>query len=62
MEQKQTRDLLIRNIPIETQESIIALNNGLTISRQRFKKPQPFDWGKKISNEFIQKAIDQGRP
>lgn len=77
MEQKQTRDFLIRNIPIEvydlleaaakehhrskTQEAVIALTNGLAIYNHQIKKPTPFKWKKKISNKFIQEAIEEGR-
>lgn len=77
MKQKQTRDFLIRNMPIEvymmldksakenhrskTQEAIIALSNGLTMSPHKLKKPVPFDWKQKISSKFIQEAIEEGR-
>lgn len=77
MEQKQTRDFLIRNMPVElynsletaakahhrsrTQEAIVALTNGLKREPARLKKPVPFQWGKKISNRFIQEAIEEGR-
>ena len=77
MEQKQTRDLLIRNIPLEiyhllersakenhrskAQEAIIALNNGLTLYGHKIKKPIPFNWGKKITRKFIEEAINEGR-
>jgi hypothetical protein len=60
MEQKQTRDFLIRNMPVEvynllekaakehhrskTQEAIVALTNGLSIYSHQVKKPQPFKW------------------
>lgn len=75
---KQTRDFLIRNMPIEiyqlldksakqhhrskTQEAIVALNQGLTLSTHRIRQPKPFKWGKiPISSEFIAKAIEEGR-
>lgn len=77
MSENQTRDLLIRNVPIEihellqqeakdhhrskTQEAIIALTNGLTLSRHRIKRPTPFKWKSQISNKFIKDAIDEGR-
>ena len=77
MKQKQTRDFLIRNIPLEifnlleesakehnrskTQEAIVALTTGLSIHNNRIKRPKPFKWREKISNEFIEKAIDKGR-
>ncbi len=76
MKQKQTRDLLIRNVPIEiylqlekaakehhrskTQEAIVALTNGLSL-QSPVRKPIPFKWKKKVSNEFIEKAIKEGR-
>lgn len=77
MTQKQTRDFLIRNMPIEiynlldkaskehhrskTQEAIVALSNGLSIYSQKLKKPTPFKWKKTISNKFIEDAIEEGR-
>lgn len=78
MSQPETRDFLIRNMPIElyqalesaakmhhrsrTQEAIIALRNGLRKEGpEPLKKPNPFQWGKKITNHFIQEAIDEGR-
>lgn len=78
MEQKQTRDFLIRNIPIEiyqqlekaakehhrskTQEAIVALSNGLSMYSHQIKKPSPFKWkNKKISREFVDDAIREGR-
>ena len=77
MENKQTRDFLIRNIPIEvynllekaaeehhrskTQEAIVALTNGLSMYGHPVKKPQPFKWKKKISSKFIKEAIEEGR-
>lgn len=77
MEQKQTRDFLIRNMPVEvynlleksaqehhrsrTQEAIVALTNGLSIYSHQVKKPTPFKWKKKISSKFIEDAIDEGR-
>lgn len=77
MERKQTRDFLIRNMPIEiyhllekaakehhrskTQEAIVAITNGLSIYTHKVKKPTPFKWNKKISNKFIERAINEGR-
>lgn len=77
MKQKETRDLLIRNIPIEvynllekaakehhrskTQEAIVALTTGLSIARHRLKQPVPFKWKTKITNNFIENAIKEGR-
>lgn len=77
MERKQSRDFLIRNIPIEiylllekssrehhrsmTQEAIVALTNGLSMYSHQVKKPTPFKWNKKISNKFIEGAIKEGR-
>lgn len=77
MKQKETRDFLIRNMPIEvynlledaakehhrskTQEAIVALSTGLSIYNNRVKQPIPFKWKSKISNQFIQDAIDEGR-
>ena len=77
MKEKQTRDLLIRNIPIEvyqllevaakehhrskTQEAIVALTDGLTRYKNPLKLPNPFKWKSKISNDFIQEAIEEGR-
>jgi hypothetical protein len=77
MEQKQTRDFLIRNMPVEvynlleesakrhhrskTQEAIVALNNGLSVQNSQLKKPIPFKWGKKISSRFVDKAIKESQ-
>ena len=77
MEQKQTRDFLIRNMPIEiyhllekaakehyrskTQEAIVALTNGLSMYSYQVKKPIPIRWNKKISSKFIEEAIKEGR-
>lgn len=73
---KQTKDFLIRNMPIEiyrlldklakdhqrskTQEALVALTNGLSIYRQ-VKQPIPFDWGKEISSQFIEDSIREDR-
>ena len=77
MKRKQTRDFLIRNIPLEifslleesakehnrskTQEAIVALATGLSIQSNRIRQPKPFKWREKISNQFIERAIDEGR-
>lgn len=77
MKQKKTKDLLIRNLPIEvytlleesakehnrskTQEAIVALTTGLSICSSKIKLPTPFKWRKKLTDEFINKAIDEGR-
>lgn len=77
MKQTHTRDFLIRNIPIEiyqllektakehhrskTQEAIVALSNGLSMYSQQIRKPKPFKWKKRVSNEFIENAIKEGR-
>jgi len=77
VKRRQTRDFLIRNIPIEifnlleesakehnrskTQEAIVALATGLSIYSHRVKQPKPFKWREKMSSQFIEKAIDQGR-
>lgn len=77
MEQKQNRDFLIRNMPVEvydllekaakehhrskTQEAIVALKNGLSMYGHQLKKPIPFKWNKKISSKFIEEAIKEGQ-
>lgn len=77
MEQKQKRDFLIRNMPIEiyhlleksakehhrskAQEAILALTNGLSMYGHEIKKPTPFKWKKKVSNKFIEEAIREGQ-
>lgn len=77
MKQKQTRDFLIRNMPIEvynlleesaiehhrskTQEAIVVLSVGLSLCMHRVRQPKPFKWKEKISNEYIQTAINEGR-
>ena len=77
MKKKHTRDFLIRNMPLEiyhllekaasdhhrsmTQEAIVALSIGLSLHDHQIKKPIPFNWNKKISNEFIEEAIKEGR-
>ncbi len=77
MKQRQTRDFLIRNMPIEiylllekaakehhrskTQEAIVAITNGLSVYTQQVKKPIPFKWNKKVSSKFIEEAIKEGQ-
>lgn len=77
MEHKQTRDFLIRNMPIEvysllenmakehcrskTQEAIVALKTGLSVYGHHIKKPSPFKWKRKITSNFIEQAIEKGR-
>jgi len=75
--QQQKKDFLIRGIPIElynllsesasahhrsrTQEAIDILSQALTPAAKPLKKPTPFSWGKAITNEFIEDAINEGR-
>lgn len=77
MKRKQTRDFLIRNIPLEifqlleesakehnrskTQEAILALATGLSLYSHRGRRPKPFKWRGKISSQFIENAIDERR-
>lgn len=77
MNPKQTRDFLIRNMPIEvytllaeaakehhrskTQEAIVVLTNGLSSHEHRVQQPKPFKWKKKMSSKFIEDAIKEGR-
>ena len=77
MKQQQTRDFLIRNMPIEifhlleesakdhhrskTQEAIVLLSSALSKYVHRVQQPKPFKWKSKISNKFILDAIDEGR-
>lgn len=77
MQQNQTRDFLIRNMPIEiynlleqsakehkrskTQEAIIVLSNGLNIGNTKIKKPTPYKWKKRVTSKFVEKAIRDGR-
>ncbi len=77
MHERETKDFLIRNMPLElyqllenaakahhrsrTQEAIVALTNGLTAPSSQLKKPKPFQWGKKITNRLIQDSIEEGR-
>jgi hypothetical protein len=37
------------------------MTNGLSIHEHEVRKPQPFKWKKKISNKFIEEAIEEGR-
>jgi hypothetical protein len=68
MKKKQTRDFLIRNIPLEvfnlledltkehnrskTQEAIVALTAGLSLYNNRARQPRPFKWRKKLASQF----------
>jgi hypothetical protein len=77
MQEKQTRDILIRNLPLDvyllleksakehhrskTQEAIVAITNGLNIYRNSLKKPKPFKWKKRVSNKLVEDAIHEGR-
>jgi hypothetical protein len=77
MEERESRDFLIRNLPVElfnlleqsakenhrskTQEAIVILTEGLTIRSRKLQKPKPFKWDTKITESFIEKAIDEGR-
>lgn len=77
MKNKQTRDFLIRNIPLEvymlleqsakehhrskTQEALVVLIKGLSHQGLELQRPKPLRWKKKISNRFIQEAIQEGR-
>ena len=77
MEQKSTRDFLIRGMPIEVyyllsqsaqdhhrsknQEAILAITSGLARAKKQLKRPKPFKWKHTISNSFVLKAIDDGR-
>lgn len=73
---KETKNFLIR-IPIElyekleesatlhhrskTQEAIVALRNGLSTEIPPIKKPKPFGWKKKVSRDFVRKAVKESR-
>lgn len=75
-ENNQTKDFLIRNMPIElynllgqsakehhrskNQEAIVVLNNALSIVTP-IAKPIPFKWKKKIPASLIRKAVKEGR-
>lgn len=74
---KNTRNFLLRNIPVEifalleksakehhrskTQEALVALTNGLTVSEPVIQKPKPFKWGRKITGKMVTEAIEEGR-
>lgn len=76
MLQKQTKAVLIR-MPIElfklveksahdhrrsnTQELIVAIENGLATPLAPIKKPHRLKLGKKISKKALLEAIDEGR-
>lgn len=77
MNKKETKDFLIRGMPIEvfgllektakehhrsmTQEAILALKTGLSHYSRKIEKPTPFKWWKKPTTKFITEAIDEGR-
>ena len=77
MKQRQTRDFLIRKMPIEvytllektakdhnrskTQEAIVVLTEGLSLHSHHVQEPIPFKWKKKLTSKFIEDAIDEGR-
>jgi len=77
MTNKQTKDFLLRNIPIElyqlleksarehhrskTQEAIVILSQSLSRHAPKIKKPLPFEWPKKLKSGAIFKAIEEGR-
>lgn len=77
MKKQQTRDFLIRGMPLEVylrleelahehrrsraQEAIIALTNGLNMYSRSIKQPEPLKLKKKISTKFIEEAINEGR-
>ncbi len=77
MHQKQTRDLLIRDLPIEmhnllenaakqhhrskAQEAIVVLSQGLKVYTHRVSQPKPFKWKKRISNRLIEESIQEDR-
>lgn len=77
MTERNSKNFLIRNMPLElyhlleneakvhhrsrNQEAIFALTQGLTIPSKGLKKPKPFKWGQKITSKFIYDAIDEGR-
>lgn len=77
MEQRKTRDFLIRNMPLEiyhlleksakenhrskTQEALVVLSHGLSSHTPPIRRPVPFKWKKKITSEFIESAIREGR-
>lgn len=77
MTQKKTCNFLLRDVPIEIyrrleelarehrrsrmQEAIIALSNGLGMHPRSLKQPEPLQLKKKISTDFIEQAIHEGR-
>ncbi len=77
MQKSETKDFLIRNMPIalynqlteaakqhqrsRTQEALVALSNGLQNKPRALQEPQPFKWGKKLKARFIDEAINEGR-
>lgn len=77
MDQRQGKDFLIRNLPIEvynlleksskehhrskTQEAIVALKKGLSFPDNYISQPKPFKWKEKPSRTFVERAIREGR-
>lgn len=77
MQQRETRNFLIRKMPIEvyhlleksanehhrskTQEAILALTYGLHMSRHQIQQPKPFKWKEKLSSRSIREAINESR-
>lgn len=77
MKEKTTKNLLIRNVPIEVyellkktalqhhrsnnQEAIVAITKGLSLPDQPIQKIKRLKWDVKVSQKTIQKAIDEGR-
>jgi len=45
----------------KTQDAIFILSKSVKIRCETVKQPKPFAWKTKMSNEFIQKAIEEGR-
>lgn len=60
MLRKNTRDFLIRNVPIESDDKV-ALSRGLEVAEHPVGKPTPFTWRKKLTRSFVRKAIQEGR-
>ncbi|MBS0654835.1 MAG: hypothetical protein JSR46_03575 [Verrucomicrobia bacterium] len=74
---QQTKDFLIRNMPIalfeqleqsarehrrsNTQEAIVAIEQGLSVRPAPLKRPQRLEFSKKISKKFVLDAIVEGR-
>lgn len=45
----------------KTQEAIVVLSQGLVPQSRPLQKPKPFKWKSKVSDEFIENAIKEGR-